>query len=252
MAQKKRNKSVKSVDMKNFILGVIKEAEGQHIKSATICKQAKEHFELSKNPSESMVRNIVHSLRMDHGYWQLTATSIGYTWSDSDREYQAWKSQFQSQINTMIRCLHTMESAYVRDINKYLVSRGYKPDAECIFTFFPWDLDFTGNPEIENAFVKSKIVWDTPQSRPLKKLPRKKPAKRKRQNEKRGSFLKYVKSIRKEGESWKDAITRAKNNYDGDDSSETPKGSPHNPNDKGPNNLFKRITKNFGLSKDEE
>jgi len=251
MARKKRNKSIKSVDMKNFVLSVIKEAEGHHIKSAEICKRAKEHFELSSKPNDSMVRNMVNTLRMEEGHWQLTATNCGYVWSESDREYRAWKSKFESQINTMIRCLHTIESAYVRDVNEYIVQKGYKPSAECIFNFFPWDLDWTGNPAIENAFVDLVMKGPMP-SQPLQKVSSKKPAKRKRKNEKRGAFFKYVKSIRQEGESWKDAMARAKKNWGGDESSATLTDNPQPPNGKGPSSLFKKITKNFGLSKDEE
>ena len=293
MARRKRNKRIKAVDMKNFVLSVIKEAEGRHIKSAEICKRAKEHFDLSSSPNDSMVRSMVNALRMKDGHWQLTATTFGYVWSDNDKEYRAWKSRFESQINTMIRCLHTIESAYVRDVNEYIVKKGFKPSAECMFNFFPFDLDWSNATEI-HLNLTGKDLEDAPKpSQPLKKISPKRPAKRKSASKRRGSFLKYVKTIRKEGEPWKDAISRAKKNWgpspiknaqgeirgsffayvnsirkEGESwqdaiqrarknrgrggSAPTASDKPNPPNDKGPSSLFKRITKNFGLSKDEE
>ena len=221
MAQKTRNKNVKSAEMLEFILGFLKSNQGLQIKSKEICKEIQNEFNLNHPPSESLVRSIVHRLRMDYGYWQLNASNRGYSWDDSDKKYQAWKSMFQSQITTMIRCLHRMESSYVSDVNQYLKSQGFKPSTECRFDFFPLDLNWSGvSPILDNFMFKmatqplnerQQKKFDALPDSKKRNLKYQKKKKKKNTDDKRGEFFRYVKSIRKEEESWKEAIVRAKN-----------------------------------------
>lgn len=230
MAQKTRNKNVKSVEMMEFILGYLKSNEGLQIKSKEICKEIQKAFTLTHPPSESLVRSVVHRLRMEHGHWQLNASNRGYSWDDSDKKYQAWKGMFQSQITTMIRCLHTMETSYVKDLNKYLVSRGGEATAEPIFNFIPMELEF------------GDMVARQESKMPVKEIKAKKPKakkKAKKKDDKRGEFLRYVKSIRQEGESWKEAIARAKQTRNPE------KVDIHNKE-----GLWSRLSKNLSLTRD--
>jgi len=230
MAQKTRNKQVPSEEMMEFILGFLKSNEGLEMKSKEICKEIQKAFTLSRPPSESLVRSVVHRLRMDHGHWQLNASNRGYSWDDSDKKYQAWKSMFQSQITTMIRCLHKMETSYVNDLNTYLVSRGGGPTAEPIFNFLPSDLQFGDvvvNQELEVPVKEKKIA------KPKAKK------KKKKKDDKRGEFFRYVKSIRKQDESWKEAIARAKKTRNPQEVEVEFKGG-----------LWSRLSKNLSLTRD--
>lgn len=246
MAQKTRNKNVKSVEMMEFILGYLKSNEGLQIKSKEICKEIQKAFTLSHPPSESLVRSVVHKLRMEHGHWQLNASNRGYSWDDSDKKYQAWKSMFQSQITTMIRCLHRMESSYVADVNDYLKNKGFNP-VECRFDFLPLDLDWSGvSPSFDNLSYKiatqplnaeeQKKYDALPDS--VKKRTKNKRKKRKK-DDKRGEFFRYVKSIRKENESWKEAIARAKQTRNPKEVEAQVKGG-----------LWSRLSKNLSLTRD--
>ena len=236
MAQKTRNKNVKSAEMLEFILGFLKSNQGLQIKSKEICKEIQNEFNLNHPPSESLVRSIVHRLRMDYGYWQLNASNRGYSWDDSDKKYQAWKSMFQSQITTMIRCLHRMETSYVSDVNQYLKSQGFKPSTECRFDFFPLDLNWSGVPPILDNFMFKMDALPDSKKRNLKYQKKK---KKKNTGDKRGEFFRYVKSIRKEGESWKEAVVRAKEIRNPIEVDAQVKGG-----------LWSRLSKNLSLTRD--
>lgn len=247
MAQKTRNKQVPSEEMMEFILGFLKSNEGLEIKSKEICKEIQKAFTLSHPPSESMVRGVVHKLRMEHGHWQLNASNRGYSWDDSDKKYQAWKSMFQSQIVTMIRCLHRMESSYVADVNIYLKNKGFKP-VECRWDFLPLDLDWSGtSPTFDNLAhriltqpldAETQKKYDAlPDS--VKKGIKNKRNKKKKKDDKRGEFFRYVKSIRKENESWKEAIARAKQTR-----------NPQEVDSQLKDGLWSRLSKNLSLTRD--
>jgi hypothetical protein len=237
MAQKTRNKKVPSEEIMEFILLYLKSKDGLQIKSTDICNEIQKSFGLNKPPSESLVRGAVHKLRMEHGHWQLSASTRGYSFDDSDKKYQAWKSMFQSQITTMIRCLHKMETCYVCDLNIYLVSRGGDPTAKPIFNFLPNDLEFG---VIVQRNLLEEPVWQ-PEELPqwVKDARAKKNKKEKKKDDKRGEFFRYVKSIRKEGESWKEAVVRAKEIRNPIEVDAQVKGG-----------LWSRLSKNLSLTRD--
>lgn len=236
MAQKTRNKQVPSEEMMEFTLLYLKSKDGLQIKAKEICKEIQKAFTLSHPPSESMVRGAIHKLRMEHGHWQLSASNRGYSFDDSDKKYQAWKNMFQSQITTMIRCLHKMETCYVYDLNTYLVSRGGDPTANPIFTFLPSDLEFG---EIVERNLLHEPIWEP--SEELSDMVKKARSKNKKKNkdDKRGEFFRYVKSIRKEGESWKAAIARAKQTQNSQEVDTQVKEG-----------LWSRLSKNLSISRD--
>lgn len=238
MAQKTRNKQVPSEEMMEFILLYLKSKDGLQIKAKEICKEIQKAFTLSHPPSESMVRGVVHKLRMEHGHWQLNATNRGYSFDDSDKKYQEWKNSFQSQITTMIRCLHKMETCYVYDLNTYLVSRGGDPTAKPIFTFLPNDLEFG---EIVQRNLLEEPIWEPSEElhTMVKRARSKKKTKNKKKDDKRGEFFRYVKSIRKENESWKEAIARAKQTRNPQEVDAQEKGG-----------LWSRLSKNLSLTRD--
>jgi hypothetical protein len=236
MAQKTRNKQIPSEEMMEFILLYLKSKDGLQIKSKEICNEIQKAFGLQKPPSESMVRGVVHKLRMEHGHWQLNASNRGYSFDDSDTKYQAWKNMFQSQITSMIRCLHKMETCYVCDLNIYLVSRGGDPTAKPIFTFLPNDLEFG---EIVQRNLLHEPIWEPDNElRNMVKAANSK-KKKKKKDDKRGEFFRYVKSIRKENESWKEAIARAKQTRNPQEVEAQVKGG-----------LWSRLSKNLSLTRD--
>ena len=116
MATQSRNKVVPKDDQKEFVLNCIKE-DGGLILSKEIGKMAQEKFGLSHPMSESKITTIVNSLRLEDRHWQIHGSKKGYKWSESDVEYQTWKSEYQSKIETMIRCLHKVECSYIKDVN---------------------------------------------------------------------------------------------------------------------------------------
>jgi hypothetical protein len=236
MAQKTRNKKVPSEEMMEFILLYLKTKDGLQIKSADICNEIQKAFSLNKPPSESMVRGAVHKLRMEHGHWQLSASTRGYSFDENDKKYQAWKNMFQSQITTMIRCLHKMETCYVYDLNTYLVSRGGDPTAKPIFNFLPNDLEFG---EIVQRNLLEEPIWEP--SKELRNMVEgaKSKKNKKKKDDKRGEFFRYVKSIRKENESWKEAIARAKQIQSPQEQDTRVKGG-----------LWSRLSKNLSISRD--
>lgn len=201
MATQSRNKVVPKDDQKEFVLNCIKE-DGGVILSKEIGKMAQERFGLSHPMTESKITNIVTSLRLEDGYWQIHGSKKGYKWSDSDIEYQTWKSEYQSKIETMIRCLHKVECSYIKDVNVTTspLGKNYLPK----FNFLPSDIEWEVKP-----FTSEKVETLKPKAKPRAKI-EKKPDGRKNNK----SVIMYLaKEIRNEGEPWKDAMRRAAKVY---------------------------------------
>ena len=199
MANKARNKSIKTQEVKELILKILHESQGEWVKSENICSIIQSTFDLEFLPPESNVRNLIRSLRNDHGYWQLVGGVNGYMWSNNDEEYFRWKCNYQSQISSMIKTLYIIENSYVSDINRYLEKKGGKPTAEPIFNFLPVDIDWS------TTFAQARDI------RPVKKIEKKKAPKTKKRKSKdsRGEVFKIAKQIRKDGEPWLEAVSRA-------------------------------------------
>ena len=139
-----------------------------------------------------------------------------------------------------------MESSYVADVNDYLKNKGFNP-VECRFDFLPLDLDWSGvSPTFDN--LSYKIATQPLNAEEQKKydaLPdsvkkrTKNKRKKKKKDDKRGEFFRYVKSIRKENESWKEAIARAKQTRNPKEVEAQDKGG-----------LWSRLSKNLSLTRD--
>jgi len=201
MANKARNKNLKTQEVKELILKLLHESQGEWVKSENICSIIQSTFDLEFLPPESNIRSLVRSLRNEHGYWQLVGSVNGYMWSTDDGEYFKWKCNYQSQISSMIKTLYIIENSYVSDINSYLKKKGGKPTAQPIFNFLPDDIDW------DAMFDESRAI------RPLK-IDKKKKAKTKKRKSKdsRGKVFKIAKQIRKDGEPWLEAVSRASKN----------------------------------------
>ena len=206
MATQSRNRVVPKDDQKEFVLNCIKE-DGGLILSKKIGKMAQERFGLSHPMTESKITNIVNSLRLEDGYWQIHGSKKGYKWSESDVEYQTWKSEYQSKIETMIRCLHKVECSYIKDVNagvsKFKLGKNFIPK----FNFLPSDLEWEIIP-----FTFERLEEPIPKPKPLIKIEKKtyEDEEYKTDNGIRLSRIAALaKEIRKEGEPWKDAQRRA-------------------------------------------
>ena len=208
MATQSRNKVVPKDDQKDFVLNCIKE-DGGLILSKKIGKMAQERFGLSHPMTESKITNIVNSLRLEDGYWQIHGSKKGYKWSESDVEYQTWKSEYQSKIETMIRCLHKVECSYIKDVNVQTSKLGYNFLPK--FNFLASDIEWESVP-----FTSEWVDEATHKAKPRIKIEKKtyEDEEYKTDNGIRLSRIAALaKEIRKEGEPWKDAQRRAATMY---------------------------------------
>jgi len=208
MATQSRNKGVPKDDQKEFVLNCIKE-DGGLILSKEIGKMAQEKFGLSHPMTESKITNIVNSLRLEDGCWQIHGSQRGYKWSESDVEYQTWKSEYQSRVETMIRCLHKVECSYIKDVNvgTSKLGKNFIPK----FNFLPSDIEWEIIP-----FTSERLEEPIPKPKPRIKIENKthKYEEYKTDNGIRLSRIAALaKEIRKEGEPWKDAQRRAATMY---------------------------------------
>ncbi len=201
MATQSRNKVVPKDDQKEFVLNCIKE-DGGLILSKEIGKMAQEKFGLSHPMSESKITTIVNSLRLEDRHWQIHGSKKGYKWSESDVEYQTWKSEYQSKIETMIRCLHKVECSYIKDVNvgTSKLGKNFIPK----FNFLPSDIEWETIP-----FTSERLEEPIPKPKPRAKI-EKKPDGRKNN---KSVIMDLAKEIRYDGEPWRDAMRRAAKVY---------------------------------------
>jgi len=213
MARRERNKNVPSAVLKGFILQTIAE-EGHRfndgfISSNHIGKAVQKQFNLDHPMTDGSIRWIVNQLRLKDGKWQINASRKGYKWSTCITAYQVWKHQYQSQIASMIRCLHKIENSYVNDLNLELELVGEEKRVKnCIFEFFPHDIEWNVIPYIgyDNSESKPKR-----RGRPVSKKPetQKKSLDGRSKNCGNGHVFIMAKEIRKDGEAWPCALRRA-------------------------------------------
>jgi hypothetical protein len=214
MATRQRNKQVPAADLKDFILEIILEkfdySDDSFISSKVIGKAVQKEFNLDHPMSDAGVRNIVNRLRYEDGKWQINASKKGYKWSTCDRDYQKWKHDYQSQIASMIRCLHKIENSYVNDFNIDLTLAGDERSVKnCVFEFFPHEINWNIIPytkQIEPSESKPKR-----RGRPVSKKAeiKKKCSDGRSKNSGNGEVFILAKKIRKDGEAWLDAVKRA-------------------------------------------